>query len=211
MVRVLNNTHFERMDESEDSHFYRKPRLNSHVDSHARSALEEFLYELLPTDGDVLDLMAGYNSHIRNSSNYRQVIGLGLNKEELLQNKHLTQRVLQDINLLPTLPFQSSFLDAVLISFAVQYLTKPYEIFEEMGRILQPGGICCISYSQRMFLTKSVSVWKVCSDADRARLIAEYFEESKLFENIRFDEVTPEMTDTDPAYVISANRNHKTA
>jgi SAM-dependent methyltransferase len=37
---------------------------------------------------------------------------------------------------------------------------KPYEVFREAARILKPGGLLLVLYSNRMFPGKAVKVWK---------------------------------------------------
>src|SRR3954463_2645575 len=55
---------FARMDESDDVHFYAEPRLVTHIDDGAIAAVGQ-LYEDLGINGDVLDLMSSWISHLR--------------------------------------------------------------------------------------------------------------------------------------------------
>lgn len=44
--------------------------------------------------------------------------------------------------------------DAVLICVSVQYLQQPEKVFAEIYRVLKPGGVCIVSFSNRMFYEK---------------------------------------------------------
>ena len=63
----------------------------------------------------------------------------------------------------------------------MQYVTHPVETFQEVNRILRPGGRFLVLYSNRMFHTKAVYIWLVCNDQQRGSLIATYLEEAGNF------------------------------
>lgn len=44
--------------------------------------------------------------------------------------------------------------DAVLMTASVQYMQRPEEVWAEMARVLKPGGVAIISFSNRMFYEK---------------------------------------------------------
>src|SRR5689334_24150236 len=49
----------------------------------------------------------------------------------------------------PQLPLPDQDFDAVLICVSVQYIQYPEAIFSEIHRILKPGGIAIVSFSDR--------------------------------------------------------------
>jgi ubiquinone/menaquinone biosynthesis C-methylase UbiE len=67
------------------------------------------------------------------------VIGLGLNQEELDNNNQLTGYRLHDLNKTPRMPFDDKAFDAVICTVSVEYLTQPFEVFEEVSQILKVG------------------------------------------------------------------------
>ena len=41
-----------------------------------------------------------------------------------------------------------------VLTVSIQYLTKPIEIFRDVNRILKPGGLFAVIFSNRMFPPK---------------------------------------------------------
>jgi SAM-dependent methyltransferase len=103
------------------------------------------------------------------------VAGLGLNQNELAQNERLTDWVVHDLNRDPALPFGSAEFDAVLCTVSVDYLTRPFEVFREVGRVLRPGGLFLTVFSNRYFPEKVVKIWRGSSEAERILLVEDYF------------------------------------
>jgi SAM-dependent methyltransferase len=137
---------------------------------------------VIEDDPVILDLMAGWDSHIPESIKASEVTGLGLNENELKRNKHLTRYMLHNININPKLPFGENYFDVVINSLSVDYMTMPLEMFKEAGRVLKPGGLFLVIFSNRMFPTKAVKVWKDSSESERIILVEEYFQGSGMFE-----------------------------
>lgn len=42
---------------------------------------------------------------------------------------------------------------------SVQYLTRPRDFFAEVHRVLRPGGVATVAFSNRTFAEKTVAVW----------------------------------------------------
>ncbi|MES4792734.1 MAG: methyltransferase type 11, partial [Chloroflexota bacterium] len=181
----LRPEYFAREDESDDSLFYREPRLVTHLDDAAIAALEDFYGQLIPAGSRVLDLMSSWVSHLRRSLDVRSVAGLGMNQVELENNPALTERVLRDLNLDPSLPWGDASFDAVICTVSVQYLVRPVEVFREVNRVLAPGGLVAVAYSNRCFPTKAVAAWRALEDRDHAALIALYLAHAGGFTDVR--------------------------
>ena len=80
---LLGPYSFRRQEDPDDARFYPMPRLLIHVDEHASRALAAYLKARLPAEGDTLDLMSAYRSHLPEELPLNSVTGLGMNKEEL--------------------------------------------------------------------------------------------------------------------------------
>jgi SAM-dependent methyltransferase len=104
-----------------------------------------------------------------------------MNEEELRANPALAEYVLQDLNEDPVLPFEEDSFDGVVICVSVQYLTRPVEVFAEIGRVLKPGCPLVVAFSNRCFPMKAVRVWTATDDAGHARLVSAYAEEAGAF------------------------------
>jgi SAM-dependent methyltransferase len=167
---------FSRLDESDDAIFYATDRFVQHIDSLALATVERIIGELVIEDNPViLDLMAGWDSHIPPTVQTARVVGLGLNPRELSKNRALTEYYLHDLNKDPSLPFPDNSFDAVLNVVSVDYLTKPIDIFREVGRILKPGGLFLIIFSNRMFEEKAVKIWRQSGEEERVVVVEEFF------------------------------------
>jgi SAM-dependent methyltransferase len=162
---------FDRQDERPDTEFYAQPRLVTHLDDAAISAVSD-LYAELGLDGDVLDLMSSWVSHLRTAPASLTV--LGLNAVELDANPMATARVVHDLNADPRLPFADASFDAVVNCVSIDYLVRPVEVLAEVARVLRPGGVSVCTFSNRMFATKAVRGWLAVPERDRPEVVAEY-------------------------------------
>ena len=205
-TNALRAEHFRRVDEGEDEAFYGMPRLVTHIDDQACADLTRYFERLLPPSGDILDLMSSCVSHLPTGATYRSVVGLGMNREELEANPQLTDRVIHNLNREPVLPLADRTFDACLITVSVQYLTQPVAVFTDLARVLRPGAPCAVAFSNRMFPTKAVAVWRSLGDADHAQLVSLYFELTDLFDTIKFEDLSPAPGRSDPLYVVTASR-----
>jgi hypothetical protein len=165
---------FERIDESADEDFYEPARLVYHIDDHAVTALTEFYRTVLPAGGAVLDLMSSWVSHLPPDVEYGEVIGHGMNEEELAANPRLSRHFTQNLNADQTLPLADNSLDAAAICVSIQYLQHPVAILRELARVLRPGAPLVISFSNRCFWTKAVAVWRVSGPSGHVALVQRY-------------------------------------
>ena len=98
-----------------------------------------------------------------------------MNEAELARNGALTEYTVRDLNKDPTLPYEANSFDAITNCVSVDYLSRPFEVFAEMHRVLKPGGVAVCAFSNRMFPTKAVAVWTGTGDEDHARIVASSF------------------------------------
>ena len=162
---------FDRDDPSPDPDFYAAPRLVHHIDERAVDGVGA-LYEELGVDGDVLDLMSSWVSHLRTPP--RSLTVLGLNEVELAANPMATARVVQDLNADARLPFADASFDAVLNCVSVDYLVRPVEVLAEVARVLRPGGLSVCTFSNRCFPTKAVRGWLSVPEEQRPGIVPDY-------------------------------------
>ncbi|MCF8062897.1 MAG: hypothetical protein K9M82_10305, partial [Deltaproteobacteria bacterium] len=78
---IRSSDAFSRMDENEDSLFYETDRFVSHLDRTALATVEHVVGSLITVERpEILDLMAGWDSHIPAGVRPSRVVGLGLNR-----------------------------------------------------------------------------------------------------------------------------------
>lgn len=198
--------HFERQDETDDAAFYIPERMVQHLDDAARAALTAFYREKLPAGGRVLDLMSSWVSHLPDDVEFAAVAGLGMNRAELDANPQITARHVQNLNADPGLPYPDEAFDACVIALSVQYLTRPLEVFAEIARVLVPGGLCSVSFSNRCFPTKAVAIWRALGDSDHAGLVGAYFRHAGGFEEPVGLDLSPSGVSGDPLFIVTAKR-----
>lgn len=165
---------FGKLDVGDDSDFYAQPRFVTHIDDAAISALTSFYRERLPAGGVLLDLMSSWVSHLPPDIVYAEVIGHGMNADELAGNPRLDRRFVLDLNRGSRLPLCDSSVDAAMICVSIQYLQQPVAVLGEVARILKPGNPLVISFSNRCFPTKAVAIWRALDDAGHAQLVSLY-------------------------------------
>ena len=125
-----------------------------------------------------------------------------MNAYELEQNPRLTERTVQDLNADPTLLYDSASFDGAIVTVSVQYLTRPVEVFAEVGRVLKPGAPFAVTYSNRCFPTKAVAVWHGLSNRGHADLIGLYFRLSGAFGPAQAYDLSPKPGASDPLFAV---------
>ena len=169
--QILTSSQRSKQDKSPDSLFYSKPRYVNHLDLSFRNKLTELYRELILPNSTVLDLMSSWVSHLPEVS-YNEVIGHGLNSEELSSNYRLDRFWIQDLNLDQTLPLSNNSIDYCLVVAGWQYLQYPENISEEILRITKPSGQIIISFSDRAFWSKSPNIWLESNDEQRINYVS---------------------------------------
>jgi SAM-dependent methyltransferase len=190
---------FNRQDDSADEAFYSTPRMVNHIDDATINEITRFYRETLSPEDDLLDLMSSWVSHLPVDVTYRNVTGLGMNLDELNANARLDEALVHNLNKTPDLPFPDASFNAVMIVVSIQYLTRPFEVFEEIKRVLKPGGRCIVAMSHRLFPTKAIYAFQTLAPQDRVQLVKEYMRRSGLSE-IEFIDRSPEKAD--PLWII---------
>jgi len=199
---MLPDSYFERNDNIDDEQFYLPPRLVTHIDDHVIAAVTQLYRENFPAGGHILDLMSSWVSHLPDEIDYERVVGLGMNQAELDANPRLHQRVVQNLNRVPGLPFADAEFDGAAICVSVQYLTQPIPVFREISRVLRPCAPLVVTFSNRCFPTKAVAIWQSLDDRGHTRLVQQYFEEAGAWTDIEGLDRSPRGWRSDPLYAV---------
>ena len=181
---------FAKADPSPDAAFYAEPRFVTHIDDGAIAAVTGLYRELFPAGGTVLDLMSSWVSHLPDDVEYTEVIGHGMNAAELAANRRLSRWFVQDLNRDPALPLDNGSVDAAAICVSVQYLEQPVAVLREVARVLRPGGVVAITFSNRCFPTKAVAIWQALDGPEQCRLVGLYLERAG-FPSVEARELAP--------------------
>ncbi len=206
---------FRRHDESPDEVFYRAPRFVAHIDDGAIAGVTQLYREYFPADGAILDLMSSWISHLPGNVSYRELAGLGMNREELAANPRLTEYTVQNLNTNPSLPYADERFDGAGLCVSIDYLTDPVAVLQETARVLKPGAPFVITFSNRCFPTKAVAAWHRLDESGRVRFVAHLLETAGGWANIeqldrsRLD--ARGRTVGDPLYAVVARRGPATA
>ena len=198
---------FEREDEGNDALFYTEPRMVVHIDEQAIAAVSKLFLDLIAPESAVLDLMSSWRSHWPQGHPKERLVGLGLNAAEMQANPDLDEYVIHNVNEEPVLPFEDESFDAVVLTVSVQYLKRPVETFQQVNRILHPGGLLIVTFSNRMFPTKAVRIWRVSTDRGRMGLVAAFLEEAGNFREVHGDLANPETSPPgDPLFFVTGRK-----
>ncbi|MBF2086516.1 class I SAM-dependent methyltransferase [Thermoleptolyngbya sp. C42_A2020_037] len=212
---ILEPAQRRKLDETDDALFYDYPRFVTHVDDGFIQQLTDLYRERLKPDTRIFDMMSSWVSHLPEEMTFAHVEGHGMNSEELAKNPRLDHYFVQNLNQNQLLPLPDQSFDAVLNTVSVQYLQRPEAVFAEIYRILKPGGLAIISFSNRMFFQKAIQVWVEASEPQRVELVKRYFEQIPGFGQIetiaRQPSVPPflqmlGMGGGDPFYAVMAER-----
>ena len=200
---LLPPTAYTRDDESPDQRFYDVPRKVVHIDDGAIAALGRLYAEALPAEGRLLDLMSSWRSHLPAGLPAREVVGLGMNAEEMADNPQLTRSIVHDLNLDPKLPFADTIFDGAMCAVSIQYVIHPVRLFRDVRRVLRPGAPFVVAFSNRCFPTKAVAVWLHTTDEQHLALVRTYFDASGGWVDVKEEDRSPG-GDGDPLFAVWA-------
>jgi hypothetical protein len=172
---------YTREDESPDELFYSFPRRVVHIDDGAIAALGRLYTDVLPAGGRLLDLMSSWRSHLPATFKTCEVVGLGLNAEEMADNPQLASHVLHDVNRDPRLPFGPGEFDGAMCAVSIQYVIHPL----------------------RLFRTKAVAIWLDSTDQHHMMLVRSYFESAGGWKDATVEDRSPGGYG-DPLYAVWA-------
>ena len=196
---------YARQDESADPGFYLIPRKVVHIDDGAIAALGRLYAAVLPTAGRLLDLMSSWRTHLPEDFRAGEIVGLGLNAEEMADNPQLTSHLVHDVNREPRLPFGEEEFDGAMCAVSIQYVTHPLLLFREVRRVLRPGAPFVVSFSNRCFPAKAVTVWLATADQQHLALVRAYFAEAGGFTDPEAEDRSPGGVG-DPLYAVWAHK-----
>jgi hypothetical protein len=203
---------FARDDDAPDSVFYTMPRRVMHIDNVCAERITVFYRDHLRARDTVLDLMAGWHSHLAGHAG--DIIGLGMNAEEMADNPQLRSHMVHDLNATPRLALDDASFDVVVNTVSIEYLTQPLAVLKQAHRILKPGGKLLITFSNRFFPPKVIALWKQLHPVERLNWLAQLvhaagFSEIQTrvergLERDTTDPYYPQLTEMDPLFGISA-------
>ncbi|TPG15365.1 class I SAM-dependent methyltransferase [Sphingomonas oligophenolica] len=173
---------FAKQDAGDDLAFYAPPRLVTHIDDGAVAALTASYRDMIPDGARVLDLMSSWVSHLPPDRAYAEVVGHGMNADELAANSRLDRWFVQNLNRDTVLPLEDGTFDAALCCVGAQYLQQPVAVFAEVRRVLKADAPFVVSFSNRCFPTKAVAIWRSLDTAGHAALVRLYLERAGFAE-----------------------------
>jgi 2-polyprenyl-3-methyl-5-hydroxy-6-metoxy-1,4-benzoquinol methylase len=171
----------QRQDENPDQVFYGAPRMVQHLDSTARAAIRRQYQRLITPGARVLDLMGSWDSHLPEQLSLQALTVLGMNEAELAANKRASATIVHDLNHTPVIPLADNSMDAVICTASVEYLTDPLAIFAEIQRVLVPGGVLALAFSNRWFPPKAIKGWAELHEFERLGMVLEMFHQTGGF------------------------------
>jgi len=72
----------------------------------------------------------------------------------------------------------------VICTVSVEYLTDPLAVFDEVARVLRPGGVFAVTFSNRWFAPKAIRIWLELHEFERPGLVLEYFLNGGAFKDL---------------------------
>ena len=204
---TIDDRSFIRLDDTSDELFYQTPRFVTHIDDPACAALTDYYATHLQNGDRILDLMSSCVSHLPHDLSPRTVIGHGMNAEELSANPQLDDYFIQNLNKSPGLPFERDSFDACLIAVSVQYLTDPVRVFSEISRVLSLSGRLIVSFSNRMFPTKAVAIWRSLDDVGHQNYVAVCMKQSGKFSAVEMADLSPGSRFGDPLLAVAGQKS----
>jgi SAM-dependent methyltransferase len=193
---------FRRIDETPDAQFYAFPRFVTHLDDDALDAVTHLYRKCLPSGGNILDLMSSWVSHLPHEVKYSQVVGLGMNEQELQANRRLTAYVVHDLNIDPHLPFDNDSFDGAGICVSIDYLIHPVAVLRELARVMKPEAPLIVTFSDRCFPTKAIAMWHMLDNEGRLDLVEQYFQLADYWHAVEKLDFSPQLPDSDPLFAV---------
>ncbi len=173
---------FARDDKSDDMDYFSREQTHIHHDARALQTIEDIIDNLTIEDNPrVLELLSDANTLIPDSVSAAEIVGIGFSNGKMQQNERLTRYTAQDLNKQMELPYSDEYFDIIINNLSVEYLTNPIAVFKEAGRVLKPGGLFVVTFSNRMIAEKAVNIWKESNEQERVLLVDDMFRQSRQF------------------------------
>lgn len=95
------------------------------------------------------------------------------------------------------------------------------QVFAEVFRVLRPGGVFVVSFSNRMFYEKAIATWRDGTAYSRVQLVVQYFQcvegftEAQVIRKLGDDDnsilsgIAALLSGSDPFYAVIAYKNFK--
>ena len=206
-----------KIDVMDDKIFYQQPRYVHHLSVSFRDRLTKLYSKYLCNHHTILDLMSSWVSHLPANTDFKKVIGHGMNASELNANKRLDTYWVQDLNKSQNMPIEDSTIDIGLIVAGWQYLQYPEKVSSELSRIIKRDSFLLISFTNRAFWTKSPNIWINSSDEGRIGYVKSVLSDNGWSVEKIFNEKTYEnklfgfySTESDPFFSVIVRNNKST-
>jgi len=148
-------------DTGSESDFRNSVAAEAYIESVAGRMIEQKLAGILPKGAKILDLLSGRFSYIPDTAGAAEVVGIGLNNEELALNGKLTDHRAQDLNKQPDLlPEWDGRFDAVVITSGVAYSEDLERLFRSAAKVLRNGGSLFVAYNPDYYSKEATAFWK---------------------------------------------------
>mmetsp|Transcript_166947 Transcript_166947/g.535958 ORF Transcript_166947/g.535958 Transcript_166947/m.535958 type:complete len:170 (-) Transcript_166947:107-616(-) len=155
-----------------------------------------------------LDICSSWISHYPKDLKAKRVAVTGMNDAELARNTQATEHVAKDLNLDPIMPYGDNEFDFVTNVVSVDYLSRPGEIFKEMHRVMKPGGVAIMSFSNRCFASKAIAMWvaNMSDGPGHCQIVGNYFHFNPEggWKEISSVDISPDPGRSDPMWVVTA-------
>ncbi len=175
---------YERRDPGDDAEFFREPSLTPFWDRVALAEVSRLYRRQIRPGSRVLDLMAGVHSPLQEAKiDDLEIHCAGLNAIELEHNPVCRHRRVFDVNGSRPLPWPDASFDALLIHAAIEYVCNPERLFDEIHRVLKPGGRMIVSFSDHFLPQKVIRIWEKITLYERPGLVLAWLRRQGGFSN----------------------------
>ena len=211
---------FSRIDESSDPVKYATPRFVTHMDDSAIKSLTQLYTCILKPlvlcahnkKITLMDTCGSWKTFYPDKMLPKgcRIIVQGLNAAELEANDLATEVLVQDLNASCSLPFPSCSIDFITNVASIEYITHPVDFLSEVHRLLRPGGVAVIAFSNRCFDDKAVTIWlrRIAVGAGLVDLVTNWLHYAAPWAHVSSVDVSPKLhrqnESSDPLYAIIA-------
>ncbi len=200
-----------RTDPTPDCQFYSRPGVSPPIDQKAASLIRELLEKVLPP-GPVLELFCPGQSLV--PPGY-PVVALSPCQPQVKPGGE--ERIIQDLNKDPRLPFKDGSFAAAVINLTLPYLLRPFALAREVARVLKPKGVFIMTFTDRYLPTRATELWIDLHPFERMGYALEILLESGSFGHLEtysargfprpaHDPLFPQRREADPVFAVWGKR-----